>query len=85
MESERFTKTAIWLHWLVALGVITNVILAWVWPLGDHNDAIGEYVRPMIDIHKSTGVTILGLSLIRLVWRLAHPVPISPALPFAPV
>ena len=30
MEGERFTKTAIWLHWLIAIGVITNIVLAWI-------------------------------------------------------
>jgi len=79
VESERFTKTAIWLHWLIAIGVVTNVTLAWIWPLGDHNDAIGEYVRPMIDSHKSIGVTILGLAILRLLWRIGHKPPPFPA------
>ncbi len=80
MASERFTKTAIWLHWLVAIGVIANVALAWIWPLGDTHDAIAPYVRPMIDTHKSIGITILGLAILRLLWRLGHkppPFPVS--------
>ncbi len=79
MESERFTKTAIWLHWLIAIGVIVNVALAWLWPLGDSNDTIGQYVRPMIDSHKSIGITILGLAILRLLWRLGHKPPPFPA------
>jgi len=79
VERERFTKTAIWLHWLIAIGVLTNILLAWTWPLGDHNDAIGQYVRPMIDTHKSTGITILGLAILRLLWRLGHKPPPFPA------
>ena len=79
MESERFTKTAIWLHWLIAIGVVANVALAWIWPLGDHNDAIGHYVRPMIDSHKSIGITILALAILRLLWRIGHKPPPFPA------
>jgi len=76
---QRYTKIAIWLHWLVAIGVITNVALAWIWPLGDAHPAIGEYVRPMIDTHKSIGITILGLAILRLLWRLGHKPPLYPS------
>jgi cytochrome b561 len=73
MIPQRYTKTAIALHWLIALGVIANVTLAWVWPhLAD------ESVRPAIDTHKSIGITVLGLALLRLLWRLTHK---PPALP----
>ena len=71
--SDRYTRTAILFHWLVALGVITNIVLAWVWPL-----ATDELVRPMIDVHKSVGVTILGLAIMRLLWRLSHKPPAMP-------
>lgn len=77
--TERYTRTAIWLHWLVAIGMIVNVALAWLWPLGDSNAAIGEWVRPMINTHKSIGITILGLAILRLLWRLSHKPPAFPA------
>jgi cytochrome b561 len=80
VEGQKYTKVAIWLHWLVAIGIIVNVLLAWVWPLGDHNDAIGEYVRPMIDTHKAVGLTVLGLAVLRLLWRISHrPPPFPPS------
>jgi cytochrome b561 len=78
VESQRFTRTAIWLHWLIAIGVIANVALAWIWPYGDSNDTIGEYVRPMIDTHKSIGITILALVILRLLWRMGHKPPPFP-------
>ena len=69
----RYTGPAIVLHWLIALGVIANVALAWIWPhLAD------AQVRPAIDTHKSIGITILGLAIMRLLWRLTHR---PPALP----
>jgi cytochrome b561 len=78
LEPQRYTKIAIWLHWLVAFGIIANITLAWTWPLGDHNDAIAKYVRPMIDTHKSIGITVLGLAILRLLWRLGHKPPAYP-------
>ncbi|MBN8809458.1 MAG: cytochrome b [Sphingomonas sp.] len=78
MQGERYTRTAIWLHWLVAIGVIANIALAWIWPLGDSHPTIGEYVRPMIDTHKSIGLTVLGLAILRLLWRIGHRPPAFP-------
>jgi len=79
MEPQRYTKLAIWLHWLVAFGIVANIALAWIWPLGDHNATIEPYVRPMINGHKSIGITILGLALLRLLWRLGNKPPAFPA------
>ncbi|MBA2936255.1 cytochrome b [Sphingomonas sp. CGMCC 1.13654] len=74
MTRERYTGIAILLHWLIAAGIILNVALAWIWPhLAD------EQVRPAIDIHKSIGVTVLGLAIMRLLWRLTHRPPAYPA------
>jgi cytochrome b561 len=74
MLSQRYTHTAILLHWLIAAGIAANVALAWIWPhLADAS------VRPAIDTHKSIGITILGLALMRLLWRITHRPPALPA------
>jgi cytochrome b561 len=70
---ERYTSMAIFLHWLIAAMIITNVILAWTWGYLPDAD-----VRPTIDVHKSIGVTVLGLALLRILWRLTHPAPPFP-------
>ena len=68
---QRYTRAAIWLHWIVALLIVANVTLAWVWPnLGN--------ARPAIDLHKSIGITVLGLAIMRLLWRLTHTPPPLP-------
>jgi cytochrome b561 len=70
---QRYTGVAIALHWLIAVGIVLNVALAWIWPhLAD------ESVRPAIDLHKSVGVTILGLAIMRLLWRWTHRPPPLP-------
>jgi cytochrome b561 len=38
-----------------------------------------SWARPFIDTHKSIGITVLGLGLLRLLWRLSHPAPALPA------
>ena len=71
--ANRYTRTAMLLHWLVAVLIIAN--LALVWSIGLFPDAL---VRPAIDAHKSIGLTVLGLALLRVLWRLSHR---PPALP----
>ncbi len=70
---RRYTAAAIWLHWLVAVLIFANAALALSvdhWP--------DEWVRPVIDTHKSIGITVLGLVLLRVLWRLGHPPPPLP-------
>lgn len=72
---QRYTGIAIALHWIVALFIIANVALALTWEF--YPDAL---VRPAIDLHKSIGITILGLAILRILWRFSHR---PPALPQA--
>jgi cytochrome b561 len=69
----RYTGIAIAFHWIVGLLMIVNVGLAWAWPL-----APDEAVRPLINNHKSIGITLLCLVVMRLLWRITHK---PPALP----
>jgi cytochrome b561 len=62
------------LHWLVALLMIANVVL--ILSVNSLPDAWG---RPVINTHKSIGITVLGLALMRLLWRFANPPPALPA------
>lgn len=72
--SDRYTTTAITLHWLLALGLLGML-------------ALGLYMTglPMspsrlklYNWHKWAGIVILALSALRLLWRLTHR---PPALP----
>jgi cytochrome b561 len=74
--SDRYSTTAIWLHWIIAGLIIANLAL------GLLQDEFGREARGwMIWLHKATGMTVLGLSLARLLWRLGHrPPPFDPAL-----
>jgi cytochrome b561 len=62
------------LHWTIAILIGINLVLVWFadkWPPG--------WVRPAIDTHKSIGITVLGLAVMRLFWRWANPAPPLPA------
>jgi cytochrome b561 len=70
---ERYGRPAILLHWIIAVLIVANVTLALC------VDALPDgWVRPVIDTHKSIGITVLGLALLRLLWRLSHPAPPLP-------
>ncbi len=73
VASNRYTRTAMALHWAIALLIIANVVLIWIvdW-LPD------EWERPVIDTHKSIGITVLGLAVMRLLWRYTHRPPPLP-------
>jgi len=71
--SARYTRTAMFFHWLIALLIFLNLLLAWTFDLVP--DAWG---RPAVDIHKSIGITVLGLAILRLLWRLTHRPPELP-------
>ena len=72
-SSDRYTRTAIVLHWLIALLIVVNVVLALT------ADALpDDWVRPVIDTHKSIGITVLGLAIMRVLWRLSHRPPAFP-------
>ena len=73
--TERYTRTAIWLHWLLAVMILGSL-------------SVGVYMADLpfspqrvklFNWHKWAGVTILALSAARLLWRLTHKPP--PDLP----
>ena len=71
----RYTRVAMLLHWTVAVMIALNIALIWSVELIPE-----DYVRPVIDTHKSLGITVLGLVLLHLLWRFANP---PPPLPLA--
>lgn len=81
MESTaRYHSFAIALHWIVALLVFAQIALGW-WmqeiPRSPPGLRAGWY-----NVHKSIGLTIGMLMLLRLGWRLRHPAPpLPPSMP----
>lgn len=75
-ESRRYTGVAVALHWLIALMVIGQLAGGlYMTKLPDTEPALKFQ---LYQLHKSFGVTILMLTLVRIGWRLTHK---PPALP----
>jgi cytochrome b561 len=75
----RYTRTAIALHWLIAVIIVGVFALGW-WmqeipkqPPGARADAF--------NLHKSIGLALLLLTVLRLGWRFRHPPPPLPSMP----
>jgi cytochrome b561 len=71
-SSIRYTKVAIYLHWLIAALMIYMLFLGEDWIAHAHG-TFGP------SVHATLGVSILVLSFARLGWRLANPPPALPA------
>lgn len=78
-HSGRYTRTAIALHWLIALAVIVQFAWGW-WMQGIPKQPPGMRVDAY-NLHKSIGLTLLALMTVRLLWRLRHPAPPLPPMP----
>jgi len=70
----RYTKVAIWLHWLIGLAVIANIGLAML-----TEDMPRETHRAAMNIHKALGITVLLLTVVLILWRIGHKPPPLPA------
>ncbi|MDH0049963.1 cytochrome b [Comamonas terrigena] len=73
--STRYSLPAIALHWLLAVGLIGLLAFGWYMTGLPFSPTRLKYYN----WHKWAGVTILVLSLLRLVWRLTHRPPALPA------
>ena len=75
-KAERYTRVAIILHWLIALGVLAQIALGW-WMIEIPKSPPG--VRTYwFNIHKSIGLTLGMLILLRVVWRFTRGAPPLP-------
>ena len=74
-RGRRYTGVAISLHWLIGIAILAMLVMGLRMVHG---------ALPMADkfklyqLHKSVGLTILGLAVLRVLWRLGHPPPRLP-------
>ena len=91
---SRYTKTAIILHWLIAIFIALMFILGWymaelpkeapkqmaydLFDLGVYTWQAAEEISPRtfyFNLHKSLGLTVLALIILRILWRITHTPP----------
>ena len=70
---DRYSKIAIGFHWLIAVMIIGLIIFGILMTNPDTPNRFALY-----QLHKSFGICVLILSVLRLLWRLGHT---PPALP----
>ena len=73
---DRYTRTAMALHWLIALAVLGQIAFGW------YLQTVPRLTPDrtiFVNLHKSTGLVIGLLILVRLGWRLTHTPPPLPA------
>ena len=77
--ADRYTAVAIFLHWVVALGILALIVIGLV---------MTQLTLPpmrlfqLYQLHKSIGITVLLAGVLRLAWRLTHrPPPLPAAMP----
>jgi len=94
IDSSRYTKTAVVLHWLIAIAIFSMFALGWymdglpkegakqmaydLFDLGIYTWQLAEEASPRtfyFNLHKSIGITILGLIFLRVIWRVTHKPP----------
>ncbi len=62
------------LHWTVVIGILLQFI--WAWRIDEAESMRQQFA--LVNQHKSIGVTILGLVILRLAWRAFNPPPPHP-------
>ena len=91
---SRYTKTAIVLHWLIAIFIALMFVLGWymaelpkeapkqmaydLFDLGVYTWQVAEEISPRtfyFNLHKSLGLTVLALIVLRILWRITHTPP----------
>ena len=71
--AQRYSRVAMLLHWLIAACFAFQIGLGW-----RMDAAPGPQTFAVYQLHKSVGITILLLTLLRLAWRLTKPAPAFP-------
>ncbi|MBS0342678.1 MAG: cytochrome b, partial [Proteobacteria bacterium] len=72
---QHWSVLAKWLHWVVALLIAVQLVVGWMaatWRLSPTKLELFVW-------HKSTGLLVLLLVVVRLAWRLTHTAPALPA------
>lgn len=71
--TSRYSAVAIFLHWTIAALIFLNIWFGW-----RMSSLKGMAQFELFQLHKSIGITVLLLSVVRLVWRLINPAPSYP-------
>lgn len=75
-SAARYSRGAVILHWLIAVLIVLNFVAAWV-----SEDMPDAEAAQVMGNHKAIGITVLLLTVLRVIWRLTHrPPPLADTL-----
>ena len=77
-QRTRYDSVAMTLHWVIALLIVLDFVLALSFSQFNPGDTL--YLASAYDLHMSTGASILALSVVRVAWRLTHRRPPLPQM-----
>ena len=69
VPTPAYTPLAVLLHWTLAVLIIGMIGLGWYMQSLEKGPVAGWY----FNLHKSIGLVVAGLVVLRLAWRLSHP------------
>jgi cytochrome b561 len=69
-SADRYSRGAVILHWLIAVLIVLNFAAAAV-----AEDMPKAEAAQVMANHKAIGITVLLLTLVRIAWRFARPIP----------
>ncbi len=78
-RQQRYTAVAIALHWAIALLIIGMIAVGWI--MDAMPGGPGSAKIAIIQFHKAVGITILMLTIARIIWRIMNPPPAEPRMP----
>ncbi|MCP4186245.1 MAG: cytochrome b [Gammaproteobacteria bacterium] len=71
-SKEHYGVVAIFLHWLMTIGILVMFCLGWYMIDLSYYDSL---YKTLPFIHKSIGITLAAVFIFRFAWRLMNPVP----------
>jgi len=74
---QKYTLPAIVLHWVIAILIITLFAIG-LYMVELPKDVTPSVRKPWFELHKSLGITVFLLLMVRIFWRMTHK---PPALP----
>ena len=74
-QPARYNTVAMILHWLIAAAIIANIVIGLQFADLPRSDPAKF---ELFSLHRSIGMLVLALSVLRLIWRWFKPAPMAP-------
>lgn len=79
MSHSRYGPVAVLFHWIIAAALLALALSGWWMTRAIDDPDQRDAAAGVYQLHKSLGLTVLVLSLLRLGWRILHPPPPLPS------